>query len=193
MMRIDAFVLPPRNPATAAIRVERRSLCERAIFALRRGGVDRIVVSSECRMGVAMLRRLARAGITLLTRDSARSWAMDGRRLVVVSADVVFEPAAVGALMDTLDSHKVAAVTAAGASPGTFAALMPEAAERVRRTRSDCDILERLDPVPATALSGPFCQAVTGQSDARAIERGVAKRAGPLRHVITRLRQLVVR
>lgn len=193
MTATDAYVLPPRNPATTGVRLERRSLCERAILALRRGGVDRIVVSSECRMGVAMLKRLARAGITLLTRDAARSWAMDGRRLVVVSADVVFEPAAVGALVETLHAHKVPAVCATEASPGTFAALMPEAAQRVRQTRDDRDLLERLDPAPSAALSGPFCEVITGRADARAIERRVAKRAGRLQHLVTRLRQIVFR
>ncbi len=171
MSETDAWILPPRNPATAGIRLERRSLCERAIVALRKSGIDRIAISTECRLGAATLRRLARLGIALLTRESAREATAEGRRVVVVSSDVVFEPAAVSALVDRLAAPGARVVAAAEASPGTFAAFSPAAATDLPRASSDRDILDRLDSVRVTSLGGRFCRAIVGRRDAFAVER----------------------
>ena len=171
MPHTDAWILPPRNPATAAVRLERHTLCERAILALRRSGIERIAISEECRMGVAALRRLARHGIAVLTRQSAWDGAADSRRVVIVSSDVVFEPSAVGALVEKLSSAGVDAVAAAEASPGTFVAVAPEAATGLDRRSSDREILRQLDPVRVASLGGRFCRAITGRRDAVAIEQ----------------------
>lgn len=188
----EAFILPPRNPATAPVRLERRSLCERAILALRRGGIERIVVSSECRFGVATLRRFARLHISLLTRESAMISAIHGRRLVVVSADVVFEPAAVSALVDTLASHNLSAVAAAGASPGTFAAFTPDAAESLHGA-SDRDILDRVDTVRVASLDTAFCRAIVKPGDAAAVQRSYRNHINRAESVTTRLARLFSR
>ncbi len=203
MPETDAWILPPRNPATAAVRLERRTLCERAIVALRRSGIERIAISDECRMGGAALRRLARHGIAVLTRQSSSDPAADRRRVVIVSSDVVFEPSAVGALVERLSSAGTGAVAAAEASPGTFVALTPEAATTLDRRSSDREILRRLDPVRVASLGGRFCRAIARRRDAPGVERsyighvhrfdGMAKRllrlaAAPFETLLSRLR-----
>ena len=169
----DAFLMPPRNPGTASVRVRGRSLCERAIFALRRSGIERITVSGECLIGGATLRRLARRGITLLSRRPAET---ETRPLVIMSADVVFEPAALTALVGLLESRT--AVAAIEASPGTFAALAPDAARALRDVMPDRGVLERLDPVLVSSLGGPVCHAVaTPRKAARAAREDGSRHA----------------
>ncbi len=171
MPETDAWILPPRNPATAAVRLERHTLCERAILALRRSGIERIAISDECRMGVAGLRRLARHGIAVMTRQSASDAPADRRRVVIVSSDVMFEPSAVGALVERLSSAVAGAVAAAEASPGTFVALTPEAATRLDRRSTDREILRRLDAVRVASLGDRFCRAIIRRRDAPGVER----------------------
>lgn len=187
MPDIDAFILPPRNPATATIRLGGRSLCERAILALRRGGIERIAVSGECTMGVGALRRLAHAGIALLTREAAMTSTTEGRQLVVVSSDVLFEPAAVNAIVSKLSSKQMAAVAASEASPGTFVALRPDAAARLRRGASDRDILDRLDAIRVTSLGGEFCRAIMGRGDAAAVEHSYTSHIHRVDHFTIKL------
>jgi hypothetical protein len=133
-------------------RLAGQSLCERAILALKRGGVERIFVSNDCPMGVAAIRRLADRGISLLTRGAAANTTPDRRSLVVVSADVAFEPGAVHRLVGRLATQNVLALAAYEASPGTFVALTPDAAASIHAAGSDRDILDRLDPVRVTSL-----------------------------------------
>lgn len=168
MPHTDACVLPPRDPAMRSPRLAGQSLCERAILALKRSGVERIFVSSDCPMGVAAIRRLADRGISLLTRGAAAKTAADRRSLVVVSADVAFEPGAVHTLVGMLATQDVAALAAYEASPGTFVALTPDAAASIHAAGSDRDILARLDPVRVTSLgrSSGLAGAVAGRSDA---------------------------
>lgn len=185
----EAFVLPPRDPATATAR-KGRSLCERVLLALHRGGVDRLVVSSKCDIADATRRRFARLRIPLLTREAA-ACPVDGTRLVVVSSDVVFEPGAVRALVDKLVSRNVPAVAAMEASPGTFAALGPDAAGRLARTGSDADILDRLDTIRVTSLGNAFCRPILKPGDAAEIERSYTRHIRRLDGLMAKVARLL--
>lgn len=186
MPHTDAFVMPPRDGATVKVRPGRQSLCERAILALRRGGVERIFVSSDCPINAAAIRRLRDRGISLLRRGTGGSTATDGRRLLVVSADVTFEPCAVHALVDRLAAQNAAALAAYEASPGTFAALMPDAAVPVHGAASDRDILDRLDSVRVTSLGGAIAAGETPKDG-----HGLGGYFHPLQRLSTRLARIL--
>lgn len=183
----DAFLMPPRDPGTASVRVRGRSLCERAILALRHSGIERITVSGECLIDAATLRRLARRGITLLSRRPGET---EARPLVVMSADVVFEPAALTALVGLLESRT--AVAAIEASPGTFAALTPNAAGALHDVMTDRGMLERLNAVRVSSLGGPACHAVTAPRGPRGT-REDASRHAPLRAAMRRFARVFAR
>jgi hypothetical protein len=189
---IDALVLPPTNPAIVNVRIGGLGLTERAILALQRGGVERIGVSSACEMAAAMLHRLAGDGepIVLGHESLMISSAAAGRSLIVVSSDVVFEPAAVRALVAKLTSRNLPAVAAAEASPGTFAAFTSEGAKSLHGAVDDRGLLGRMDGVRAAGLDTAFCRPIGALDDGPSIERRCLGRSRGLARVIARVGRL---
>jgi hypothetical protein len=193
MPAIEAFILPPANPAIVNVRIGGLGLTERAILALHRGGVARIGVSNGCEMSAAMVRRLVGDGVPIfLGHESLMSSPTTaGRSLVVVSADVVFEPAAVRALVAKLASRNLPAVAAAEASPGTFAAFTSEGARSLHGAVDDRSLLGRMDGVRAAGLDTAFCRPIGALGDAPSIERSCVGRSRGLARVIARVARLL--
>ena len=192
MPSIEALVLPPTNPAIVHVRIGGLGLTERAILALHRGGVDRIGVSNGCEMSAAMVHRLVGDGVPIFMGHESltSSSSTDGRSLVVVSADVVFEPAAVRALVAKLTSRNLPAVAAAEASPGTFAAFTAEGAKSLHGAVGDRGLCDRMDGVRTASLETAFCRPIGGVGDAPSIERSCVGRLKGIARVIARVARL---
>jgi hypothetical protein len=192
MPALDAFILPPRNPATARVRIGGLGLVERAILAVHRGGVERIVISSTCEIAAATLDRLVRGGVPVVVAGESLAGSLSaGRGLVVASADVVFEPAAVGALVGKLASRNLSAVAAAEASPGTLAAFTADAAKGLHGAIGDRDLLERMDAIRVASLDTTFCRPIGASGDGPGIERSCVRRTRGLAGLIVRVGRLL--
>lgn len=189
MTNIEAFVLPPRNSTTAPARIGGLAAAERTVLALYRGGIDRIVVSAGCDIDVDTTARLVKRGVpALLARDAGQDWVTPGAALVAVSCDVVFEPAAVRALVAKLAELDLPALAAVEAcAPGVFAAFRPSSAQTFAAATSKEDLFGLFDALRVVRLGGAFCRVASTSHDTPGIERAYIRRSNGVESPTTQI------
>lgn len=171
MTAVDAVVLPARTPAVANILLGGLGLAERAVIALHRGGIDRIHVSPGLALDDDAKRRLFKRGITIIdATDRPLALVSPDRAVVVVTADAVFEPAAVSALVDRVAALAWPGAAASTTTPAVFALLTPEAVDR-QRAASEPELLREIGSYRLCSIEPTFCRAVIRAEDVPSVER----------------------
>ncbi len=190
MMTFEALLLPA-SPEAASARIAGLDLVERALLTLQRGGIDRITIAPGCPIEAGALARLARRGVSaVVAHGPALAQVGAGRGVVVLSADVIVEPAAVHALAERGGSGTADGLAAREASPRTFALLSPGAVDRLRDAPI-AGIVEALGSLQVRRIGAVFCEVVHSPREAPAITRAyVRQRNGVEGFWMDRLRRL---
>lgn len=171
MTEMDAVVLPAGSPTLSNTLIGGLGLAERAVIALHRGGIDRVHVSPSLRLDEAATRRLAKRGITIIAAtDRPLASVAPDRAVVVVTADAVFEPAAVSALAERVAALGWQGGVASTAAPAAFALLTPEAVDR-QRNASESELQREIGSYRVCAIGTAFCRPLVRPEDAPALER----------------------
>lgn len=177
---MEALILPPVSRAVRNVVLGGLSVAERAALALHQGGVNRVLVPRTCGIDDASVARLARHGIVVTRAGEAPLASIaPGGGALIVSADVVFEPSAVGALLEHIRARGWSGGAAADPTPGTFVALTPSAVDALRAA-PETRVLEALGALRVVALGAVFCRVLSGAKGAKALQRDyLAHRHGP--------------
>ncbi len=170
MTAIDALVLPARSAAVASQVFGGLALAERAAVALHRGGIDRVHVSPSIMLD-ARAASLSKRGIAA-DRAGERPLAAvaPGRAVLVVTADAIFEPDAVRAIVARLAASGRAGGAAPTAAPATFALLMPQMVDEQRGATED-ELLAAIGGLRLADVAPAFCRALSKPRDIAALER----------------------
>lgn len=133
MTRLDAIVVPPRRPLIERAKIGGLPILERTVLALDRAGLERIVVAGARHNQADLVQRLARRGVEIdVMTGEGVSAVRPGHAAVIISTDVVFEPAAVAALVSRGLEHPGHAVCAKAALGGILSYLPADVVDRLR-------------------------------------------------------------
>ena len=181
-MPVEALILPPGSRQVRGVVFGGLRVAERAALTLGRAGINRVLVPRTCGIGEGSVARLARHGVVVTRAGEALLASVAaGSGLLIVSADVVFEPSAVRVLLERLRARGWTGAAAADPSPGTFVALTPPAVDALR-TASERRVLEAIGALRVCDLGPVFCRVLSGADGARAIQRDyMIHRHGPER------------
>jgi phosphatidylglycerophosphate synthase len=186
---IDALVLPPRLPQLDRTIVGGLSLAERAVLALHRAGVDRITVSSERLDDPDLVGRLAGKGVGVTIAHTEPFKAISASSaLIVVSADVVFEPRTIAALVAAADDD-TRGVYALSAFDGILCYLLPAIVARLRDEPLPERALLRLvrsDDLSPASTDPHFCRPLPLGRGVWRLERDYIRRRNGTEGVFTR-------
>ena len=191
---MEAFILPPVSQGVRSVVLGGLSLAERAVLALHRGGINRVLVQRTCGITEASVARLARHGV-VVTRvgDTPLSSVAPGEGAIILSADVVFEPSAVGALVEQIRARGWSGAAATDPAPGTFVALTPSAVDALRAAPEQ-GVLEAVGALRVCGLGALFCRVLSKAGDAQAIQRQyMLHRYGPERPFLRVMRAFSTR
>lgn len=141
MLETDAIVLPPRKASLIGAKVGGLPLLERAVLTLTAAGVPRILVPGRVLDDAKAKQLIQRGAPVHCSPTTARRAVEPGHALIVVSADVIFEPRAIGELVARSQDHPGHAVGASAALGGVLAYLP---AELTARLDGQCSLLQAI-------------------------------------------------
>lgn len=163
MVSVSGVVFPPRRSSFDRLAIEGLPLFERAVLALRRSGIERLVVAPGRADGRALVERLDAKGVAVTIAPPHRAVSDQGSATVLVSADVVFDTEAIAALIREGERTTTTAVLAKDALGGLLAYLQPGMADEIGEPSTITRALWRLydaGRLTLVDLGAGFCQPI---------------------------------